>query len=305
MAKGEAIGCFGLTEPDFGFDPAGMRTRARRDGRAGCWTARRRGSPTARSSTSRWCGNVPTLVSRASSSRQTRPGSRPTRSRASSLCGHLSPLSWSCREVGFLGRPCCLACSLCAGGCRAWTRRVSASFRSRGLRPATVWRSPWSISAARGVQTADRGLAVDPAEAGRYDTRAPEGLPAVDCLSAAQGGRKTGPRQISLGKFNNARETIAIARQSRTILGANCITLSTRLRHANDLEAGADLRRHLRDAHASHWSGTHRLERFRLSATGVSPPPPGGCASGPSRFSSGREISSGPGTQSSPEPSQT
>jgi glutaryl-CoA dehydrogenase len=28
MARGEAIGCFGLTEPDFGSDPAGMRTRA-------------------------------------------------------------------------------------------------------------------------------------------------------------------------------------------------------------------------------------------------------------------------------------
>ena len=32
MAAGEAIGCFGLTEPDFGCDPASMRTRARRDG---------------------------------------------------------------------------------------------------------------------------------------------------------------------------------------------------------------------------------------------------------------------------------
>ncbi|HJP64669.1 MAG TPA: acyl-CoA dehydrogenase family protein, partial [Actinomycetota bacterium] len=32
MAAGEVIGCFGLTEPDFGSDPAGMRTTARRDG---------------------------------------------------------------------------------------------------------------------------------------------------------------------------------------------------------------------------------------------------------------------------------
>jgi glutaryl-CoA dehydrogenase len=32
MARGEVIGCFGLTEADFGSDPAGMRTRARRDG---------------------------------------------------------------------------------------------------------------------------------------------------------------------------------------------------------------------------------------------------------------------------------
>src|SRR6476659_6367749 len=32
MASGEAIGCFGLTEPDSGSDPGSMRTRARRDG---------------------------------------------------------------------------------------------------------------------------------------------------------------------------------------------------------------------------------------------------------------------------------
>ena len=32
MARGETIGCFGLTEPDFGSNPGGMRTFARRDG---------------------------------------------------------------------------------------------------------------------------------------------------------------------------------------------------------------------------------------------------------------------------------
>jgi glutaryl-CoA dehydrogenase len=32
MAKGKLIGCFGLTEPDFGSNPGGMRTRARKDG---------------------------------------------------------------------------------------------------------------------------------------------------------------------------------------------------------------------------------------------------------------------------------
>lgn len=32
MQKGEVIGCFGLTEPDFGSNPGGMRTRARREG---------------------------------------------------------------------------------------------------------------------------------------------------------------------------------------------------------------------------------------------------------------------------------
>jgi len=32
LARGEAIGCFGLTEPDFGSNPGGMRTNARKDG---------------------------------------------------------------------------------------------------------------------------------------------------------------------------------------------------------------------------------------------------------------------------------
>jgi glutaryl-CoA dehydrogenase len=32
MAKGKLVGCFGLTEPDFGSNPSGMRTRARKDG---------------------------------------------------------------------------------------------------------------------------------------------------------------------------------------------------------------------------------------------------------------------------------
>src|SRR5216683_771031 len=33
MARGKAIGCFGLTEPDHGSDPGGMETRAKRDGK--------------------------------------------------------------------------------------------------------------------------------------------------------------------------------------------------------------------------------------------------------------------------------
>ena len=44
--------------------------------------------------------------------------------------------------------------------------------------------------------------------------------------------------QVSVGKLNNVREAIKIARQCRTILGANGITLEYPvLRHANNLES--------------------------------------------------------------------
>jgi len=35
LQSGDAIGCFGLTEPGFGSNPAGMQTRARKEGN--CW----------------------------------------------------------------------------------------------------------------------------------------------------------------------------------------------------------------------------------------------------------------------------
>ena len=51
-----------------------------------------------------------------------------------------------------------------------------------------------------------------------------------------QGGLR--PEQVSAGKLNSTREAIAIARECRTILGANGITLDYPvLRHANNLES--------------------------------------------------------------------
>src|SRR5207244_10565148 len=46
------------------------------------------------------------------------------------------------------------------------------------------------------------------------------------------------PEQISLGKLNNVREALRIAREARTILGANGITLEYPIiRHMNNLES--------------------------------------------------------------------
>ena len=65
MAAGRLIGCFGLTEPDFGSDPANMRTRAVRKGGKG-GPAARCGSPTAASPTSPWSGRRPRTACAAS-----------------------------------------------------------------------------------------------------------------------------------------------------------------------------------------------------------------------------------------------
>ena len=72
---GEAIGCFGLTEPDSGSDPARCGPRARRDGDDWVLNGHARcGSPTAASPTSRSCGRRPTTASAGSSSRRDTPG---------------------------------------------------------------------------------------------------------------------------------------------------------------------------------------------------------------------------------------
>ena len=50
--------------------------------------------------------------------------------------------------------------------------------------------------------------------------------------------KKLRPEQISVGKLNNVREAMEIARMSRTILGASGITLEySVMRHANNLES--------------------------------------------------------------------
>jgi glutaryl-CoA dehydrogenase len=46
------------------------------------------------------------------------------------------------------------------------------------------------------------------------------------------------PEQVSLGKLNNVREALSIARECRTLLGGSGITLEySPLRHANNLES--------------------------------------------------------------------
>ena len=87
MATGEVVGCFGLTEPDSGSDPARMRTSARRDGerldprRDQDVDHERRHRPARRR-----VGAGPTTACAASSFPPTRPASPPGTCIASSRC---------------------------------------------------------------------------------------------------------------------------------------------------------------------------------------------------------------------------
>ena len=73
LAKGELVGCFGLTEPDAGSDPGGMRTRATAVQGGYCSPARKPGSPTRRSPTSSSSGpNRKPMAARSAASSSTR-----------------------------------------------------------------------------------------------------------------------------------------------------------------------------------------------------------------------------------------
>src|SRR5207249_2340640 len=148
MASGDAIGCFGLSEPDSGSDPSSMRTTARRDGAD--WIV---------NGTKMWITN-----------------------------GGVSDVAvvWANTDDGIRGF--LVPCDLPGFSAPDIHRKMSL----------------------RASVTSE--LVMD-------DVR----LPA---------------EQVSIGKLNNTREAIAIARTSRGILGANGITLEYPImRHMTNLES--------------------------------------------------------------------
>jgi glutaryl-CoA dehydrogenase len=137
MATGEAIGCFGLTEPDFGSDPAGMRTRARRDG-----------SDWVLDGTKMWITNG-SIADVAVVWAQTDDGIRgfivPTNTPGFSAPKIGNKMSLRASVTSELpNRPCCPTCTGWGGRCRASTRPGSASSLGHLAQRATAWkrRSP-------------------------------------------------------------------------------------------------------------------------------------------------------------------
>jgi glutaryl-CoA dehydrogenase len=238
MAAGEAIGCFGLTEPDHGSDPGSMSTRARRDG--GDWVL---------TGGKMWITNAPVADVAVVWAR--------TDEGVSGFAVPLDTPGVSTREVH---HKLSLRAS-CTGQIFLDEVRLPASAQlplARGLkaplsclteaRYGIVW---GALGAARDSLHAALDYAGSREQFGRpiagfQLTQAKLADAAVELqkgyLLALHLGRladagKRRPEQVSVGKLNNVREALAIARQCRTILGANGISLEYPvMRHAANLE---------------------------------------------------------------------
>jgi len=239
MAKGEAIGCFGLTEPDRGSDPSNMRTKAKRDG-----------SDWILNGNKMWITNGG-IADVAIVWAQTDEGVR----------GFLVPRGLKGYTTRDIHRKLSLRASVTS-------ELIFDDVRLPGdaLLPGVKgMKGPLScLSEARfgiifGVMGAARACYESALEYSK--TREQFGKP-IGAFQLTQAklvnmlveinkgtllalhlgrikdeGRIT-PQQVSLGKLNNVREALAIAREARTILGANGITLEYPvIRHANNLES--------------------------------------------------------------------
>ncbi|MEU1681813.1 acyl-CoA dehydrogenase family protein [Micromonospora zamorensis] len=239
MATGEAIGCFGLTEPDHGSDPASMTTRARRDGDDWVLTGAKM-----------WITNAP-IADAAVIWARTDEGVR----------GFLVPMDTPGVTAREIRRKMSLRASV-TGEIALDDVRLPADARlpeAIGLkaplsclteaRYGIVW---GAVGAARDCLETTLAYATTRTQFGRplagfQLTQAKLADMAVELvkgqLLALHLGRladahRLRPEQVSVGKLNNVREALAIARQCRTILGANGVSGEYPImRHANNLES--------------------------------------------------------------------
>lgn len=239
MAAGEYIGCFGLTEPDAGSDPASMKTRAVRDGDD--WIL---------NGTKMWITNSP-IADVAVVWARTDEG----------FAGFILEKGMEGFSAPEIHKKLSLRASI-TGEIVLDNCRVSDAQR---LPEVSTLRGPLTcLNEARyGIIWGALGAARDSLETAieytetrnvfgkslsSYQlTQAKLADMAVELnkstLLALQLGRlkdegKLAPHQVSVGKLNSTRVAIDIARQCRTLLGASGITLEySPMRHANNLES--------------------------------------------------------------------
>jgi len=239
MAAGEAVGCFGLTEPDHGSDPSSMKT-----------TAKRNGSDWVLSGAKMWITNgsiADIAVVWASTEdgirgflvpRGTRGfGTRNIHKKMSLRASVTSELHFDDVKLpgdamlpGAEGLKGPLSCLSEARFGIVWgvTGAARACFESAADYSRTREQFGRKIG---GFQLTQSKLAWMLADLQRAQ------LLALHLGRLKEAGTIT-PTQVSLGKMSNVRTAIEIARQARTILGANGVTLEYPvIRHANNLES--------------------------------------------------------------------
>ncbi|AZM78528.1 acyl-CoA dehydrogenase [Streptomyces sp. KPB2] len=240
MAAGEVIGCFGLTEPDHGSDPAAMRTHAKRDA-GGDWVLNGR---------KMWITNG-SVAGVAVVWAQTEEGVRgfvvPTDS-----AGFSAPEikhKWSLRAsvtselvmddvrlpadavlpevTGLRGPLSCLSHA-----------RYGIVWGSMGAARSSFEAALEYAKSREQFGRAIGGFQLTQAKLADMAVELHKGILLAHHLGRRMDAGRLRPEQVSFGKLNNVREAIDICRTARTILGANGISLEYPvMRHATNLES--------------------------------------------------------------------
>ena len=239
MAAGDAIGCFGLTEADFGSDPAGMRTQARKEG-----------SDWILDGSKMWITNG-SVADVAVVWARTNQGIR----------GFVVPTDTPGFSANLIHRKLSLRASVTS-------ELVLESVRlpESAVLPGVVGlKGPLScltearfgiifgtLGAARSCLQTAIDYSVDRIQFGKpiasfqltqkklaeMTLELGKGMLLALHLGRLKDEHRLTPEQVSLGKLNNAREALAIARECRSILGGNGVTLEYPvIRHMNNLES--------------------------------------------------------------------
>jgi glutaryl-CoA dehydrogenase len=239
MATGEIVGCFGLTEADFGSNPSGMLTNAKRDGED--WIL---------NGSKMWITNG-SVADVSVVWAQTDDGIRgfivPTRSPgfvANTIHKKMSLRASVTSELVFTDVR--LPANALLPGVKGLRGPLSCLNEARfgiafgalgAARDCLETAIDYSVNRMQfdrpiaGYQLTQKKLADMTLELGK-------GMLLALHLGHLKDTVGVSPEQISLGKLNSAREALKIARECRSILGGNGITLEYPIiRHMNNLES--------------------------------------------------------------------